>query len=158
MNTSKKVRRHMSVCLSVCLSVSLSLRLSVCLSVGQTRLTRCRIHTQLGLDFIEIGTFKSTSARGDKLWSTSPSIAGSPARGVLATHTTTSVRVQAQQRRQHMNDTAAHAIELAKTNVNMAMDFILKDRPNEFLARSTWSVVSRTFACSLDTFGSLFCS
>jgi hypothetical protein len=150
MNTSKKVRRHMSVCLSVCLSLSLSVCLSVCrtnssYSLSHTHSTRSGFHRNRHLQI-------------DKLWSTSPSIAGSPARGVLATHTTTSVRVQAQQRRQHMNDTAAHAIELAKTNVNMAMDFILKDRPNEFLARSTWSVVSRTFACSLDTFGSLFCS
>ncbi|CAF1250811.1 unnamed protein product [Rotaria magnacalcarata] len=92
-----------------------------------------------GHNFIEFGSFKSVHIRGEKRWPTqsstnirSTTVAMPTIRNVTRTLT------KAEQRQQYLNETARKAIELAKVSINAAMDFMIHDRPNEFLLRSSW--------------------
>ena len=106
------------------------------------------------LNFIEFGDFKSLKARGQTQWPSLATAAASdvPIRSIpaapaasnhpqaLAPRTTraTTVRAQAAARRQQSDETARKAMTLARTSISAAMDFLMEDRPNEFLSRSTW--------------------
>ena len=57
---------------------------------------------------------------------------------VPVTRMATSVRARAELRRQQLDERATAAMTLARTSISAAMDFLEKDRPNEFLSRSTW--------------------
>jgi hypothetical protein len=48
-----------------------------------------------------------------------------------------SVRARAEQRRQTLDARATQAMTLARTSISAAVDFLMKDRLNEFLSRST---------------------
>ena len=93
-----------------------------------------------GGDYIEFNTFKSTTVRGQKQWppsaSASASATGNPQ--VLKTTTTTTVRVQAEQRRQIDTEISKQALEIARTNVNEAMDLIQETMPTKFILHSSW--------------------
>ncbi|CAF1311227.1 unnamed protein product [Rotaria sordida] len=115
----------------------------------------------LSQDFIEFGSFKSTTRQTQITWptqttpcplsssSSSPPPPPAPVPPPPTTTTTlkhddqtTNLRQQANNRRQEKIAIAKHAIELARTSVDSAMDYILKMKPNEFLTHSTWYLSS----------------
>lgn len=102
-----------------------------------------------GGDFIEFNTFKSTTVRGQKQWPPSSSSSSSPSSPTVRLAiagttnlpqltTTTTVRLPPEQRRQLEIQIAEQALELAKTNVDQAMDLIQQTVPTKFIIHSSW--------------------
>ncbi|CAF4992554.1 unnamed protein product, partial [Rotaria sp. Silwood1] len=97
-------------------------------------------------NFIEFGTFKSTTSWAEKQWPSSPSSfttthsrdhnQTSVPRG--APTATTNVRSKIDDNQQRKNAIASEAFDIAKINVYDAMDFIQKARPWDFLNHSQW--------------------
>jgi hypothetical protein len=109
-------------------------------------------------NFIEFNEFKSTTKRGQKQWppssssSSSSSAAATPIAGRLPVvavpvvqhqplvprTTTTTVRAQAEDKRRHRIEVYTQAVELAKTNIDDAMDLIRREMIEKFVEHSTW--------------------
>lgn len=85
-----------------------------------------------GLNFIEFGSFKSTTAWAPRQWSTH------------STTTSTIAQRQTEERRQHEKEIARQALELAKTNVHHAMDLLQHSMPDKFLSHSSWYVKEKS--------------
>lgn len=99
-------------------------------------------------DFIELGTFKSTTARGKKEW---PKLSASntntsqnpittvtnqpclPATTIIPTN-----RVQGVEKRRLNKEICEKALQLAEKSVDQAMQFIRCSMPEKFLPHSSW--------------------
>ncbi|CAF1383390.1 unnamed protein product [Rotaria sordida] len=92
------------------------------------------IGQEIGLNFTEFGTFKSTTARGLKRWSTPTTHVSSPTLPV----TTTGRRPAKETKDQKRDRIAKECLELARTSVENAMDHLQEQMPYEFSAHSTW--------------------
>ncbi|CAF1390193.1 unnamed protein product [Adineta steineri] len=103
-----------------------------------------------GGNYIEFNEFKSTTKRGQTEWPVmSASISASSSslsshlqdndnQPVVARRTTTTVRGQADERRQQRTKIYKQAIKLAKINVDNAMDLIEKEMIEKFVERGSW--------------------
>jgi hypothetical protein len=101
---------------------------------------------------IDFGTYQSISTRGEKQWPSSVSSSAASVsssdhhhhqqttRAITTTTTRMSTRAQTEERRQHMRDIAKHALDLAETSINDAMDLIRHSMPDKFIGQSTWYV------------------
>jgi hypothetical protein len=100
-----------------------------------------------GLNFIEFGTFKSTTARKHIHWpsASSPSSASSsrttPHMAAAATPSA-GTRLQTHAKREQNKSIAQRALHLAKASVHNAMALIQETMPDKFLAHSSWYVPS----------------
>lgn len=107
-----------------------------------------------GGNYKEFNEFKSTSTRGQKQWPPSSSTASSTApadtssisiifdqnQPIVPRATTTTVRAQADERRQQRIEIYKQAVKLAKTSVDNAMDLIEKEMIEKFVERGSWYV------------------
>ena len=120
-----------------------------------------------GLNFIEFGTFKSTTVRAQREWPSqmfssspcsSPRTFSSSVSSLQTIHvpttttiinrscppvTTTTVstltRIPSKERRnEREKDIAEQALKLANTSVHDAMDLVRSSMPDKFLAHSSW--------------------
>ena len=102
-----------------------------------------------GQNFIEFGTFKSTTVRGRKQW---PQLSVSSLGSSAITHSTradgqlgrpttaavTSARAKAEEKRAFERELARQALAVARTSIYDAMDMIKNAMPEKFLAHSSW--------------------
>jgi hypothetical protein len=110
-----------------------------------------------GLNFIEFGSFKSTTKWAQKEWPSQMLSSSSPQAHSTTTTTTTSTiiphrptttaiattsamaRMQTtKEKNKYEKEIAKQALDLAQTNVDNAMDLIRHSMPDKFLAHSSW--------------------
>lgn len=101
----------------------------------------------LGLNYIEFGSFKSTSARGNKYWPSQQqeplsTLSSIPIYGASnqSINSTAIVQKETEIKHQQQESLAIEAINLAKTNVEDALDYIGKHLPSEFIHHFRWFV------------------
>ena len=108
-------------------------------------------YIKTGYDCIELGSFKSTTARGTKQWPVSSPLSFLPSsQAALTTNvgnqyrraTTTSAtvihRTTAETTRAYEKNIARKALQLARTSIDKAMDLIKIEMPEKFLLYSSW--------------------
>ena len=107
-----------------------------------------------GLNFIEFGTFKSTTARKHIHWPstsspsssaasssrTTPHIAAAAAAAAAAATPSAGTRLQTHAKREQNKNIAQRALHLARASVHNAMALIQETMPDKFLAHSSWYV------------------
>lgn len=93
-----------------------------------------------GLDYVEMGNFKSITAYHIKQWPIVSSTSENTTSNINQILILTEKQKSAEQRRQFEKEIAEQAFELAQTDIQSAMALMQKMMPTQFLAHSNWSV------------------
>ena len=93
-----------------------------------------------GLDYVEMGSFKSITAYHIKQWPAVSSTSENTTSNINQVRILTEKQKSAEQCRQFEQQIAEQAFELARTDVESAMALIQKMIPTKFLTHSNWYV------------------